>query len=418
MEKKCLTVLLIGCILAGVMLVQVAACLEGAGREVIAPYVMIPKWEPSTTKTTVFNCIPLEDDAYYEIIPLGNLNPPGHTFPSDHVYFVLNDGVYDVRAPADGFIIHVRNCTFNKEGPYQDYSIYIIHTNTIKSYFHHLSGLADWIVKKTGEIEVGSEVNVNIPVKAGDVIGIAKKQPGGSVCLDWGAVDYDVTLSFIHPEIYSDTAHAVCPLDYLNEDLREKAYLKVNRVGEPRGGKIDYDILGRLSGNWFLEGVYPWWYWSTHLAFVYYVYNASQMVVSVGGDLLSPLTVGVYNATGPDFREVSAESGVVTYHLVGYYPDSVRGKNYTLIVQVVDDEKIRVESFEGHQDGLSFTNKSLFYTRGHYSPAYGYLTWFLIGFSSILYYSQQQTRNLYLAACGTATILITAVFAAFKWRKR
>nr|MDO8063778.1 hypothetical protein [Candidatus Freyrarchaeum guaymaensis] len=39
--------------------------------------------------TVTFTYIPLEDEAYSEIIPLGHLNPPRHTFPSDHVYFVL-----------------------------------------------------------------------------------------------------------------------------------------------------------------------------------------------------------------------------------------------------------------------------------------------------------------------------------------
>jgi len=208
-------------------------------------------------------------------------------------------------------------------------------------------------------------------------------------------------------------------LDYLEESLREQAYQKVNRVGEPRSGKIDYDILGRLSGNWFYEEADPGEQ-SSQLAFVYYVYNASQIVVSIGGEYLHPLKVGLYFATGPDFGEVSAESGAVTYHLVG------SDNNYTLIVQVVGDEKIKVEAFEGHQNGLSFTDKAKanFYTRtGSYRPTsenspseeYCYLTSFLLGY---YYYSQQQTKTFYIAACGTAAILIVATITSFKLRRK
>ncbi|MGQ9720931.1 MAG: hypothetical protein ACUVXA_06360 [Candidatus Jordarchaeum sp.] len=318
---------------------------------------------PSSLGKFTFTHIPLEDDAYDSITPLGNLNPPSHTFPSDHIYFLLKNGTYDIVAPAKGVITQISNNT-QEGGNYQDYTLRIRHTITFYSYFYHMSGLADWILEKTGKI-TGFTL-VSIPVEAGQVVGRAEKQPGGSFCLDWGAKDYDVTLSFIHPETYGYgvEVHTVCPLDYLEESLKEKAYQKVNRIGEPRGGKIDYDILGRLSGNWFLEGSQPGvWNYSTNLALVYYVHNASQMVVSVGGNVLAPLPIGVFNATGPDFREVSNESGKVIYHLVGAYPETVSDKNYTLVVQVVGDERIKVEAFEGHQEEVDFTDKAVFYNR-------------------------------------------------------
>ncbi|MHA1210622.1 MAG: hypothetical protein ACTSRF_15555 [Candidatus Freyarchaeota archaeon] len=60
---------------------------------------------------------------------------------------------------------------------------------------------------------------------------------------------------------------------------------------------------------------------------------------------------------------VSAENGTVTYLLVGDYPDEINGTKYTLIARVVGDEKIRVEAFEGHQEGKNFTENAKFYTR-------------------------------------------------------
>jgi hypothetical protein len=274
-----------------------------------------------------------------------------------------------------------------------------------------MSGLADWIVEKTGKIT--GFIPVSIPVKAGQIVGRAEKQQGGSVCLDWGAMDYTVTLSFIHPETYGYEVkvHTVCPLDYLEEGLREEAYQKVNRVGEPRGGKIDYDLPGRLSGNWFLEGSQQGvWNYSTQLALVYYVYNASQMVVSVGGDVLAPLPMGVFNATGPDFRDVSIESGKVTYHLVGIDPETVRDKNYTLVVQVVGDERIKVEAFEGHQEEVDFTDKAVFYNRiGPYGTTNPQIPIILgLAILSQLSASSKQTALLIFGVVGGAAIVFIA----------
>ncbi|MBS7250835.1 MAG: hypothetical protein KIH08_09665 [Candidatus Freyarchaeota archaeon] len=331
----------------------------------------------ASLEKVTFTHMPLDDEAYDYIRPLGNLNPPYHTFPTDHIYFGLKNETYNIYAPAKGIITQINNWTAERGGAYQDYSLQIKHSLTFKSYFHHMSGLADWILEKVGEVTEFTPVF--IPVEAGQVIGWAEKQPGGSQCLDWGAIDDKITLSFIHPETYfrgvvhgDVNVHAVCPLDYLEESLREKAYQKVIRLDEPRGGKIDYDLLGRASGNWFLEGS-PSGIWnnSALLALVYHVHNASQMVVSVGGNVLAPLPIGVFNATGPDFRGVSAESGKTIYHLVGDFPESVKGQNYTLVVQVVGDERIRVEAFTGHQGEVNFTENAVFYCRtGPYAPLY------------------------------------------------
>ena len=48
--------------------------------------------------------------------------------------------------------------------------------------------------------------------------------------------------------------NTVNPFDYFEEPLRTQLLEKNLRAAEPRGGKIDFDIDGRLVGNWFLEG--------------------------------------------------------------------------------------------------------------------------------------------------------------------
>ncbi|MHA1431871.1 MAG: hypothetical protein ACTSRV_15990 [Candidatus Freyarchaeota archaeon] len=378
----------------------------------------------SSKEAVTFTYVPLEDDSYDYIIPLGNVGPPGHTFPSDHIYFVLKDGSYPVVAPASGVITEIVNWT-QSDWSYQDYELHIKHTDTFETYFYHMSGIADWILSITGEIESESQITVNIPVAAGQEVGRAEKQPGGSVCLDWGAINYEITLNFIHPETYGEgvNVHTVCPLDYLNESLKQQAYAKVWRTGDPPGGKIDYDLPGRLSGNWFIEGSPPGiWDGSTQLAFVYYVHNASQMIVSVGGNALAPLPIGVFNATGPDFGSVSADNGTVTYHLVGEYPDNIKGQIYTLIVQVVGEERIRVEAFEGYQEGKSFTDKAVYYNRigpygpdgpdGPDGPGEDYGETFILDLAilnQLTSYSQQRSLIVFGVAGGVIAVLAAAL---------
>src|SRR5271167_2206131 len=69
------------------------------------------------TGPITFTVSPLNIDNAVWYAPLGNLNPPGHTFPSDHGGFYYVDPgnpdpnkynvSYQVFAPADGFISQV-----------------------------------------------------------------------------------------------------------------------------------------------------------------------------------------------------------------------------------------------------------------------------------------------------------------------
>ena len=407
-NRRVWTVLIVSVVLIG--LVSAAGCLRGA-HLLNANRPTVVKHSKSAPVT--FTCIPLESNAYSEIIPLGNLNPPGHTFPSEFINFVLinetGSEIYDVRAPAAGVITGIKYNPYTVGNvEYDDYDVRITHTNTFESIFYHLSDLNESILDKAGDLMPNSQewVPVSLPVEAGEVFGKAKVRPG-EYTLAWLVVNWEGPPKFIHPETYPPrTAYAVCPLDYLTDSLKNEAFQKVKRTDEPRGGKIDFDMLGRLSGNWFLEGGEPCvWNYNNHLAIVYHWINASQIVVSIGGTVLSPLPVGVFNATGPDPMNVSAENGTVTYLLVGDYPDEINGTKYTLIARVVGDEKIRVEAFEGHQEGKNFTENAKFYTRtGPLSPWCELMPVFLVLLIVFFPTYAQQPLLLY----GVAGVVVVA----------
>lgn len=245
---------------------------------------------------------------------MGSLDPAaGHTFPTDHVYFVLsNPGAYpppyEVKAPADGIITRIDYYRLDwpegsgHSGKYDDYRMIITHTNTFQSYYAHMAELAEWIHEQCGELNPNDFTNVRIPVHAGDIVGKAGGRPGAQYCLDMGAMDSEVELYFIHPEKYDQTftVHAVCPLDYFEADIRDALYSKVERTAEPRGGKIDFDQPGKLVGGWFLEGT-------------------------------------------AEFGEQELTA--------------------TIIVQVVDAEKTKVEAFEVHPTNPEFTSNAKYYIR-------------------------------------------------------
>jgi len=329
--------------------------------------------EPAEGPIT-FTCLPVNENDYNEIYPLGSLSPPGHTFPTDHVYFKLTTPwtyppPYQVKAPADGTITEIYYSQYDwpegsgHSGKYDDYSITITHTDTFKIKFGHISELENWVLEQAGTLELGwNPIETPIPVSVGDVVGRLAGSGGVQGDLDMWAIDENVKLNFIHPEKYSYAANAVCPLDYFEDNLKATLYQKVSRTAEPRGGKIDFDQPGKLVGNWFLENITdPLGGWGKHLAFVYDRDDPSQIRVSVGGTL--SILVGVYQIDGnsPDPAEVSAENGIIVYRLRG--TTNWQGETATILAQVVDNEKIKVEGFEGHPSDPTFTSNAKYYTR-------------------------------------------------------
>jgi len=89
--------------------------------------------------------------------------------------------------------------------------------------------------------------------------------------------------------------------------------------------------------------------------------DPSQIRVSVGGTL--PISVGVYQVDGnsPDPAEVSAENGIIVYRLGG--TTNWEGETATILAQVVDNERLKVEAFEGYLSNPTFTSNAKYYTR-------------------------------------------------------
>ncbi|MEE8483838.1 MAG: hypothetical protein V3S46_04490 [Nitrospinota bacterium] len=279
-----------------------------------------------------FGASPLDVSDLMYIQPMG-LVTGSHVTPVDHQYWttvgVTNEnwytepGKFAVYTPAAGYIIAIE-----KFEDY-DYRVIIEHTCSIYTIFIHLGGLSDKVVSAsefTGGGDGGHSYSYNrISLSEGEAFATV-----GYQSFDFSVHDTDVTLTgFITPSLYTAEAwkiHTVDPFDYFPEPLRSQLIAKSLRSAEPLGGKIDYDISGRLVGNWFVEntngyeGTNASAYWRTHLSVVYDYIDPSQVRVSIGDFGGTEVQYGV-KGNAPDPADVSVASGVVTYELVSsdYY---------------------------------------------------------------------------------------------------
>jgi hypothetical protein len=241
----------------------------------------------------------------------------------------------------------------------------------------------------------GQSSAVRIPVTAGQLIGYI-----GGRTLDFSVVNSEVTLAgFIVPEHYAAESwkiHIVDPFDYFAEPLRSQLLAHNVRTAEPRGGKIDYDIDGRLIGNWFVEGTNgyaglsfgqaqderPYSY--THLAIVPDAIDPTTYTISIGSLLPNESNQFGILGNAPDPAQVTVETGLVEYELVqmnwvdgnGQFWDRLTfatglrrrdGSQVmgTVLMQLLDNRRLQVEVFMGKRASqvTGFTNEALVYER-------------------------------------------------------
>ncbi len=265
------------------------------------------------------------DDVLY-LLPYGLL-AGAHVTPIDHMYFEpldrsLGRDVYEVRAVQDGLIYSMQPRDINVDTGQtrqREWRMDIAHSCSFTSYFDLLTSIdpaleAEWNKTQGGRTGPWK----GIPIKAGQLVGRI-----GAQTLDFGVYDYDVTLpGFVVPSHYSEPwkTHTVDPFPYFPQDIRDALLKKMLRQAEPRAGKIDHDLDGRLVGNWFQQGTNGYTglnlskYWDGHLAFVPDALDPTQWRFSIGNFSGAARQFGIKGNT-PDPRTVSVETGLVKYEL-------------------------------------------------------------------------------------------------------
>jgi hypothetical protein len=331
---------------------------------------------------------------------IGRVSPMGlivgaHVTPRDHLGIQpkRSDAPrdhYDVLAPADGYVVMIQHRTQNigdpaAPGQPDQYRVVLEHSGTFWTYLDLIDRLSVTLEDALGApIEGQGSVRLRVPVKAGQVIG----KTGGDHGLDLGVVNTQVTLKgFRFTERYEDEPwkiHSVDPFDYIDEPARSELLALNPRKSKPYGGRIDFDISGRLLGNWYREGQdqsldrtsrNPW---VGQLSVVPHYLDSSTMVFSTGdfGGRIRDLAI---RHPTPHPGLVSARHGVVEYELVSFtspssatplanpeaLPAAYQGVHGVALVQVLEGDRLRVELFPGKtaSEVEGFTDSSRIYKR-------------------------------------------------------
>jgi len=276
------------------------------------------------------------DMAGVTIVPLGNIAPPDHILPTSHIYFTTSVVAppRTVVAPADGQIQYILTDALGASLGIRN-----------GSYLYYM-----------GRVKLDTGINQGTIVHAGQRLGTTVAELPE---LDFGLVNYQTTVGFVNPARYVDEQlHCDTPISYFTEPLRSQMYAVTQRITGDKDGQINFDVQGRLVGNWFLDGLAAIGSvsqapaaWPQQLAFAYDNYDPAHRRVVIGSALSLP---GAFEpaAGSIDFKDVSVSSGQVVYQLSqwgapGQPPGPPRG---VMIVQMLDDARVRVETLPGSSD--------------------------------------------------------------------
>lgn len=341
----------------------------------------------SGTGDATFTNLPMKSTDFGFLIPYGDV-VGGHVTPIDHQYFtpaVYNSprDSYPVYAMADATITNIQPRT-NDRGT--EYRFVFAYSCTFLYYY-------DLVTSLSGDIKTAYEKNgqnLTLKVKAGQQVGSI-----GGQTLDFAVWRTNDSLKgFINPASYDAEGwkiYTTDPLPYYTAELKATIVAKNPRTAQPISGKIDYDIDGKLIGNWFLQGSGGYHdrnntaqdYWTGHLSIAPNVYDPSVFVISLGS-FGGQAKQFVSDTNQPDPATVGVSSGLVKYNLATYEYKKQDGSrwdkmNYTLspvpyaagsiqgciLAQLTDTRILKAESFPGKScSGIStFDTSAKLYTR-------------------------------------------------------
>ena len=332
---------------------------------------------PAGRAEPVFTVSPMDIESIFRIVLLGNLNPPGHVFPTDHMYFYISNPNGDSRpdvvtlySPGDLTVTAIEASEHVAAG-FFDYSITLRSGEDITVVLGHVHSLSTEIFGDTSafdqwtlmnEYSTGGETYrsrrkvCTIQVTAGEVLGTTGGNPH-QYALDLGVYDRRHTHDNVaNPNrwLKSRYLHAVCPLSLYEEgpvldrlnDLVDQDEVKGDSGA---GSGTLQDLPGTAQGCWFLSGVGETYPEDPHLALVRSNIRPARAVLSVGNSIPNldsaayeflPETSGLLNR---DFGRIAPDG-----QIYGFQIDPFVG---IIIVQMPDAETLWIEALGGATTG-------------------------------------------------------------------
>jgi hypothetical protein len=239
-----------------------------------AGFTSRPEWYPTLSQilggpnAKEPTCKPSSITFTSPVLPLDQLAPAipyglmvgGHVTPIDHAYLGLKSlskpasqlttsDYVPVTAPAAGTITEVSNL-----GSPNSYRVVIDHGCNLWSVYMVMNKVTGVLASVASQAANSGYVTANIKVKAGDEFGRQAE-----TMLDFNIFDGTQWLSGfqnIASYLTLDTwkPYTADYLPFFTPSIRTAMEAQLQRTSAPRVGKIDYDIAGTASGNWYLAG--------------------------------------------------------------------------------------------------------------------------------------------------------------------
>lgn len=303
-----------------------------------------------------FSHLPISLNLIARITPLGYNNktfPVGHTYwQTCDIEYLLNSGqacqtgTFPIYAPRDG--------TVRSVAP-DDGHIIIEGPPGLIIKFDHVNPIPD--LASSDAVQGGQHI--------GNMYQITN--------FDFGVINYGLQEHFfINPERYPESYLFVQnPIEQYPEPLRSQLLEYVQTFWDP-SGYISSDIEGTASGNWFKEGApnnhsaaSPD-YAHTHLYLGRLAEKEETRIIVVGDPWADmPNRMAVVDSDAPSWDELTLESTTVV-RLWGLSPDGDPELNFphgTVLLEVLENNQLRIEWFDTHNTVLSFGENVRLYER-------------------------------------------------------
>lgn len=196
-------------------------------------------------------------------------------------------------------------------------------------------------------------------VPAGQRLGLVANSDSG---IAFGVTDFTKVNAWIATARYPDSyRHARHPVEFYEGALRAQVVMRIGNIAAP-AGRLVWDVDGRLSGNWFREFTprtaeavtAPWW--EGHLSFRGDARFPDQPRIGLGTLFAGGCSCAPRSGE-PVFDGVTPQSAPVAYHLVRVRTDGTLTSEFigTLLVELVANDRLRVELFAGDVAAPAFT---------------------------------------------------------------
>lgn len=339
------------------------------------------------SESEFFSVSPVAMSDFMGLVPLGNLAPPSHVFPTDHLYFHINRidrsqwylGTVEVPvvSPGDVWVTEIRSTRHLSDGR-TDYDIHFAPCEELRAFFIHVSSLTDELRERfsppydqchdqsTGDFQYEYCIKtMDVKLSAGELIGTA----GGD---EWqNALDLGVSDLRSDPDPYAQpsrwtdrTRHIACPLDYFTADVRDALRAKlgrhdgtVSRTAPPACGDVEQDEPGTAQGVWFAKGSTHTYPEDPHLSLVHDNVDPSIAVFSVGTSMAaSGLPADLYyfdpadsGQVNGDFKNVEANGTFYCYETRDRFGEAPAP--FVILLQMTSPTTLRMERLDSTSCG-------------------------------------------------------------------